>query len=307
MTSVSEAAAALRLELEGRLELAESDAEREEIRAQLDAVAPAVPEVVESTATEVVVRPDVEQDVYLAMDAMDEAQIMDALQGRPSEVMVYSFPKKGGGTQHGLSWAGVAECVRTMNVEGHTRIRVSPNHAPIIEEYQEDDSTGTIITYHRVLVYAEDEKNGGGNWGLASQAKFQTFKDKGRKPELDHFGLTKCLSKAQRNAMHPLIPVEYRELVIAQALKDEARVRQIRAGGTGATPDLPPPLRDEKALAQVETARKLFRELQEVNRLAMYPAVFNQYLTRAESSHQRLDDLIAHLEGELEKQKGGAA
>ena len=259
--------------------------------------------VEESRAAEVAVRPDVEQDVFRAMNALNENQILDALQGRPSEVMVYSFPKKGGGTQSGLSWAGVAECVRTMNVGGYARIRVSPEHKPIIEEYQEEDEKGVVVTYFRVLTYAEDEQNGGGGWGMASQPKFQTFKDRTKKPALDHYALVKALSKSQRNAMLPLIPVDYRETVIAQALKDEARVKQIRAGGAGDLAELPPPLTDERAEAQRETARALYHELQEVNRLAVLPAAFHAYMTRAEHSHERLDEFIAYLQQKLAEEK----
>lgn len=261
--------------------------------------------VEEARAAEVVVRPDVEQDVFAAMDALDENQILDALQGRPSQVMAYSF-KSGGKTQTGLSYAGVAECVREMNVRGFTSIRVSPNVPPVIEEFQEEDEKGQTVTYFRVTTYAEDSKNGGGQYGMATQRKFQGFRDKSRKPELDHFALTKALSKSQRNAMLPLIPVEFREVVIAQALDDPARVQQIRAGGAGQLADLPAPLTDERAEAQRETARALFREIQAVNRLFMLPAQHHAYLTRAEHSHARLDEYIAYLQDKLDEVKRGA-
>src|SRR4051812_19137637 len=74
---------------------------------------------------ELVVRPDVPEDVFRAMDALDELQILEALEGRPSEIMVYSFEASSGKVQTGLSWTGIAEVVRLTNQERHTRIRIS--------------------------------------------------------------------------------------------------------------------------------------------------------------------------------------
>jgi len=245
-----------------------------------------------------------DEDVFRVMDAMDEEQILDALQGRPSQVMVYSFKPKGGGkTQTGLSWQGVAEVVRTMNQARQTAIRVSPEVAPLATEVQEPDHNGELVTYIRVTVYAEDTLNGGGNWGTATQAKFQTFRDPDRKPQLDPFAFTKALSKAQRNAELSLTPVVFRETLIAQLLGDRSRVRQIRSGDAGPVAELPPPLTDERALAQKDSARELFRAVQAIDRLALMPAQFHTYLSRAEHSHQRLDEFIAYLQDKLEEVK----
>jgi hypothetical protein len=311
-----------KLDLESKIELSESESERRELLTDLagvvaeiaaqgaveGAVAAVDPREVEVSRPDgmaLVVRQDVPEDVFRAMDALDEGQILDALQGRPSEVMVYSF-RSGGKLQTGLSYAGVCECVREMNVSGFARIRVSPDVKPVVEEYQEEDQQGALVTYFRVTVYAEDLKNGGGQYGMASQRKFQSFRDKARKPELDSFALTKALSKAQRNAMLPLVPVEFREVVIAQALKDEARVRQIRAGEVGDLAELPPPLTDERAEAQRETCRELFRQLQKVNRLAVLPAQHHVYLSRAEHSHERLGEYIAYLEQKVSEETAKA-
>lgn len=247
-------------------------------------------------------------DPYLAMDRLDAEQALDALQGRPSEVMVFSFkPSGGGAAQSGLSFAGVAEVVRTLNENGHTGIRVS-SQPPQFEDVQEEDEKGNKITFVQATVYAEDTVNGGGMWGTAKQAKFQVFRDANRKPKLDSFARAKALSKAQRNAMQALTPVVFRETLIAQMLKDETRVRQIRAGeGASVQVDeLPPPLQDEKADKLRAKVRGLYDEIKVVNRLAMLPAVFNQYLTRAEHSHERLEDLIAHLEQVLGAERAKA-
>ena len=106
--------------------------------------------------------------------------------------------------------------------------------------------------------------------------------------------------------MLPLVPVEFREVVIAQALKDETRVRQIKAGGAGDLAELPPPLTDERAEAQKETARALYVELQAVNRLALLPRAHHAYLSRAEHSHERLAEYIAYLEQMLAEEKAKA-
>lgn len=270
--------------------------EQEQVEPVVDSTA-----VEESRAAEVAVRPDVESDVFRAMDALDENQILDALQGAPSAVVVYSF-ETGGKRQTGLSYAGVCEAVREMNANGYAEIRVAQT-PPLVEEFQEEDENGKTVTFFRVTVYAEDAKNGGGNWGTATQAKFRTFRSASRKPELDSFAMAKALSKAQRNAMLVLIPVKFREVIIAQALHDEARVKQIRAGGVGELAELPPPLTDSRAEAQKDTARTLFRELQEMNRLALLPAAFHSYLTRAEHSHERLDEFVAYLQQKVDEEK----
>ena len=106
--------------------------------------------------------------------------------------------------------------------------------------------------------------------------------------------------------MLPLIPVAYRETIIAQATGDDVRMRQVRAGAAEQIVDLPPPLTDERAVALKDSARDVFREIQAINRLAVLPAVFHAYLTRAEHSHDRLEDFIAWLQDELAKAKSAA-
>lgn len=250
-----------------------------------------------------VARLDVPGDEFRAMDVLDEAQILDALQGRPSQVMVYHFDS-GGKKQTGLSYAGVAECVRTMNVEGFTKIRIAPEPPPIIEEVQETNEQGELVTFIQATVYAEDERNGGGQWGTARQPKFQTYRDRNRKPTLDPFAVAKALSKAQRNALLPLVPVAFRETLIAQMLGDEARVKQIKAGaGAEREALLPPPLDDERAKALRDMIFGVYDELKGMNRLALLPGQFNVKLQRAQHDHRLLDALLEELRSRLEHER----
>jgi hypothetical protein len=247
---------------------------------------------------EMVVRPDVPDDVFRAMDALDELQILEALEGRPSEVMVYSF-SSGGKTQTGLSFAGVSEVVRTMNAEGYTSIEVDGSVPPVIEEVQEEDESGKVITYIQATVFARDTRNGGGLWGTARQPKFQVFRDANKKPQLDKFARTKALSKAQRNAMLPLTPVQYRETLIAQHLNNSARVKQLRLGMGDPTAELPPPLTDERAQALKEQIRGVFKEIRDVDAMALLPGQFNAKLRRVEHEHAAMEELLAALEAQL--------
>jgi hypothetical protein len=255
---------------------------------------------------ELAVRPDVPEDVFRAMDAHDELQILEALEGRPAEIMVYSF-RSGGKTQTGLSYAGVAEVVRTMNAAGHTKIRVSPEFAPIVEEVQEADENGDVITYVQVTVYAEDALTGGGNYGTARQQKFMTYRDENRKPTIDKFAFTKALSKAQRNAMLPLTPVMYRETLIAQMLNNAARVKELRLGMGDPTTELPPPLTDDRAVELKERIRATFKEIRDVDPMALLPGQFNAKLRRTEHEHEAMEELLAALEAQLAHVKAASS
>lgn len=248
---------------------------------------------------ELVVRPDVPDDVFRAMDALDEAQIVDALLGCPSEKLVYSFGQ-GRERKTGLSYEGVAEVVREMNANRHTAIRVSPEVAPILREVQDENEHGEVVTYVEAVVYGEDTLNGGGGWGTARQAKFQTFKDKNRKPALDPFATAKALSKAQRNAMKPLTPVVFREALIAKMLDNPMRVKELRVGMGDPMAEMPPPLTDDRAKELKAEIRAVFKEIRAVDFEALLPGQFHAKLARAEHEHERLEELLAALRAQLE-------
>lgn len=260
----------------------------------------ATPEEIEAAKPDpsvLAVRPDVEGDEFRVMDALDEAQILDAILGNASDVMVYSF-SAGGKQQTGLSWQGVAECVREQNARGHTAIRVSGVVVPQLSEYQEPDEHGNVQTFIRALVYAEDVRNGGGQWGLASQAKMMTYnqeRNPGRKPTLDPFAATKALSKAQRNAQVVLVPLVFRQSLIAAATNQPSKVQQIRLGRGHAAAIGPPPLTDEKAVAVKGEIRGVYDQIKALDPMRLLPGNFNAKLTYAESEHARLEDLLAEL------------
>lgn len=252
---------------------------------------------------ELVVRADVPDDVFRAMDALDEAQIVDALMGRPSEKLVYSFVGGDGKRQTGLSYEGVSECVREMNANRHAAIRAAKDVRPTLQEVQDENEHGELITYIEAVVYVEDALNGGGDWATARQAKFQVFKDKSKKPRLDPFATTKALSKAQRNGMKPLTPVVLREALIAKMLNNPARVKELRLGMGDPTAEMPPPLTDERAQGLKARIRAVFKEIRDVDPMALLPGQFNAKLSRAEHEHERMEELLAALEAQREHVK----
>jgi hypothetical protein len=278
--------------------------------AAVDATATEEAEDFKPAAAELAVRPDVPDDVFRAMDALDEAQIMDALMGRPSEKLVYSF-EAGGKRQTGLSFEGVAEVVRELNANRHTAIRVAKDVKPEFREVQEENEDGEVVTYIEATVYAEDALNGGGEWGTARQAKFQTFKDRNKRPRLDPFATAKALSKSQRNAMKPLTPVVLREALIARMLNNPERVKVLRLGMGDPTAEMPPPLTDERAVELKQEIRATYKQIRDVDPMALLPGQFHAKLARAEHEHERMEELLAALEAQLahlraEAEKGQA-
>lgn len=247
-------------------------------------------------------------DAFRAMDRTDEIQILDELQGRALDVMLYSY-EEAGVTITDLSYAGVREVVRTLNRERYTAIRTSPDHPPALDEIREDGAD-----YYVVKIYAADVATGSGQWGVALEPKRMKLKDqtaerwrrKGREVAADNtvwdkFSLTKCLSKAQRNAMKSLLPVEFVEVIKAQFLGDSNRVRKIAAGpGAEALAELPPPLDDDLMKELQNTARERYLVLKDLNRLAMLPARFNYLMTASAHDHQRTRDFIDHIESLIE-------
>lgn len=242
-------------------------------------------------ARDLVVTP--ERDIYRVMDRADEQQILEEIQGRALDVMVYSF-ESGGKQLTDLSYAGVREVVRTLNARGYTRIRVT-DAPPVHEEIVEDGKR-----YYRVSVYAEDEASGLGQWGVAQEPVHMTLRNGSEK--WDKFAITKALNKAQRNAMKACIPVEIQQTIVAQFLGDDRRVRRIAAGpGAEKLAELPPPLDTPEMKDLQEQARERYRALRELaGPLAMLPAQFNHYLTVAAHDLQRTRDLVAHIDGLIE-------
>lgn len=253
------------------------------------------------------------EDVFRVMDAADEDQILSELQDRLTGIMVYSFEQDGQKITD-LSYEGITECARTLNARGFTRMRVAKDVPPRVEEFREDG-----IDYVRASVYVEDERTGGGDWGIATEPKRMQLKantaarwrknpakanlvdDEGR--VWDKFALTKALSKAKRNAYRSLIPLQLRQVLIAQFLGDPSKVRTLRqAAGSAAVAEMPAPLVTEEAEERRQRARELFSAIRDVHPTAyMIPGAFNALLVRHEHDLTRLDEFIAQLEGLLER------
>ena len=140
---------------------------------------------------------------FQVMERADEDLILAELQGAALEVFVYSFEDKNKRIVTGLSLPGVRETVRVMNARGAARIKIS-DRPPQISESD---------THYEVLVYAVDEQNGGGSWGIKRQAK--------RFPGgmINEFALEQALSKAQRNALRALIPETWVNVMIQDFLR----------------------------------------------------------------------------------------
>lgn len=127
------------------------------------------------------------------MERADEQMVLDEIKGRAIDTLVYEI-QQDGRTVTGLSLSGVRETARVMNSKGQARIRISDKEPTIIET---DD-------YFEIRIYAVDEMNGGGNWGIKRQEKMQTRRDGGQFPNT--FAYEQALAKAQRNALRGLIP-----------------------------------------------------------------------------------------------------
>ena len=232
---------------------------------------------------------DAARDAFRVMALADEEQIVDELQGRALDVMVYSFPMDGKPAT-GLSWKGIREVVRTLNARGFTRLRISPSHRPHFEDVLTEEGDPAW----EVHVYAEDERNGGGAWGVAAQPKQITLKNnRGKKP--DPFAKTKALSKAQRNALESLLPAQLVEALKAQ-YHGQGRVKMLPGTVAEAPDNRPTALTDDHAKDQVARCRAIYDEIKDLNRLLLPPGKFNVLVRDAEHDHGRLDDLIAHLE-----------
>ena len=239
-----------------------------------------------------------EADVFRRMELEDERQILDELQGRALDVMIYSF-ESGGRAQTGFSWKGAREAVRTLNARGWTKIRMKSEIEPRFEETSDGDGQPAV----RCVVYAEDEQNGGGNWGVAIQPKkFRPRSGGEKKP--DPFYQHKALSKAQRNAYEPLIPLEAVEYLKAQYLGRPDAVKSIPGAGRAVAADAPKALDTPEAKEKVAEMREVYEEIKAIDRLVMPPGQFNAIVQGAQHDLDRLEDALAHLvsfrDGEVE-------
>jgi len=140
---------------------------------------------------------------YEAMDLVDENQIVNEIEGKIlDEALVYSFLDKTTGKEiTGLSWKGTKAVWWEFNKKKFTRMTVTDK---------------VIVTqgdgFIDVAVYAYDELRKIGAWGMARGYTKQST----RSGQIDdRFASAKAMSKAQRNAMNQLFPME----LVAKMLK----------------------------------------------------------------------------------------
>jgi hypothetical protein len=166
-------------------------------------------DVIEGTATELVVRHDDPNSLYRVLDRRDELQVEEEIKGNVVAAMAYEF-EIGGSKVQGLSYAGINAAVRTLNARGMARIVCPPAPPPQFSEAVDDEGDPAW----ECMVYAQDEIAGGGAWGIATQKRFMKKRDGTEKP--DTFAKTKALSKAQRNAKAALIPEQLKQEILAE-------------------------------------------------------------------------------------------
>jgi hypothetical protein len=250
-----------------------------------------------------------EQRVFQALTAADERQIIAEIEGRALGAMVYSFPSEGGKAT-GLSWKGVQEAVRQMNTRNMGRIKIAKEPAPAFEEItievdtgNRDDDGQPVKESRRAVrctVYGEDGVFGSARFGTATQLRdFKSKKkDKHSRPIWfsDSFADAKALSKAQRNALEGMLPLELVEELKA-AYIGKGSVEYIDAVAVDVT-EMPPALDDEKAKVLGDEIRAMYATFKKVHpegMKAMPPAEFNRYFVAAQHSHDRLADFMAHM------------
>jgi hypothetical protein len=145
-----------------------------------------------------------ENEAHDFMNIKDDQQVLEEMQGKYLEEFIYSFPIKEGKTVTGLSWAGVKEVARTAgNIE------------------VEDLKIAETDKSFRVQAKARDTKRNVAMFGIAEQSK--TMKLKNGDIIEDGHALSKCVSRAQRNAIRVLIPELTIKTMIEQYLKEKVK------------------------------------------------------------------------------------
>jgi hypothetical protein len=162
-------------------------------------------------------------EVFHEMEKRDEEQIIQEMRGQYIEEFVYQF-RIGGRTVTGISWAGIKEVAYKFG-----GIQVE------LVELKETENAYTVI------VKAFDEKNNASRLGVSMQPK----KMKLQSGEMvdDEFALQKAVSKAQRNAIRPLIPETMLKIYIEKFIEENRRApeppRRVESEQSFVTPVVP--------------------------------------------------------------------
>jgi hypothetical protein len=246
-----------------------------------------------SGAELVVADPREPEGVFVVFDRHDEQQIIEEFQRRALKVMLYDF-EQGGAKLIDLSYAGVNEAIRLMNSTGKCRIHIDKDSLRV-ETVTEDRGNGHE-EFYVATVFATDDVTNFGEFGTSAEPKLMRLRN--GKTKWDIFARTKAINKAQRNALKTMIPEALRQTIIAQYKGDATAIRQIQAGaGAESLAELPPPLNTPEAEERKAEARKIYDEIREKEPTKLLPAVFHNYMVRAEHSLERLDDFLEFLRG----------
>jgi len=148
---------------------------------------------------------------FMLMDAEDENQILQEIQGAVLDTYIYSFREGSGKEVVGLSKAGVDQVCRESANKGEV-YRVIPNEITgKPAEVEEDDSyIKVIVKVGRFALIKDKNGNVSGEQlldtaiGSKRQAKKQRFRS--GKVADNPFAYEVAISKAQRNAKRDLLP-----------------------------------------------------------------------------------------------------
>jgi hypothetical protein len=213
---------------------------------------------------------------YRAMDRADEIQIIEEIEGRMSEVLVYKIP-----TGTDLSFAGVREAIRLLVVasgQGYWGTAEQPARMKLKPD--------TAQRYRKNKKFVADD---------------DTVRDE--------FAFTKALSKAQRNALKYFVPEQVRQGVLAIAKNDPKRLREITMGPGAPMVDAPKPLDDQGGRALISECRELYKQICDADpsfKARKPPGQFHASLQSAWSNRDALESLRDSMLDVLDKTQTAA-
>lgn len=216
----------------------------------------------------VMVRSSVDPDsrFYVSSEMADDSIIADELVGKMVDKCVYEFPAKGGGEPiRGLTIVGIRESMRLINRNPKSGMKLMLDHSRMFVTEETFNGEKGIM----VKCYAVDHVSGAGNWGI----KFETFNKHGKNGAYaDTFVVEKATSKAIRNAIAGLIPVEVKVRMVDQFAK-KGSIAQLPSPKN--LPSQPkPPIASIKAstpadfVKMIQGAIEKFNDPEELHKLA---------------------------------------
>lgn len=164
------------------------------------------------------VNPDVR--FFLASEMADDLAIEQSVLGKMVESCVYEFPQDGKPVR-GLTVQGVKEAARIINTNPKSGMRIGMTDRLWIKHDTEINGQKGV----QVEVQAVDHVSGMSNWGVKFEP-YKKFSKKTRQYYDDTFVVEKAVSKAQRNAIAGLIPLQLKTRII-QKFAEQGKVVQL--------------------------------------------------------------------------------